>query len=132
MISNTSITFPVSTRVSSEMKNALLRLASERRATLAEVLYQLAANAVLNEGKGFSEMVESATESRAIRAKLAETESLLAAERAAHRNTALAAIEMRAEHGYIGSGIMDRRRKKFLSEWEEGKLVFVPNPKKWD
>ena len=53
-------TVPVTARVQSDLKQALLRLAAGRGVSVSELLSQLAAVAVRDEGKGFAAMLESA------------------------------------------------------------------------
>ena len=119
-------TVPVTARVPSDLKQALLRLAAQRGTNVSELLSQLSAVAVRDEGKGFAAMLESAERLAAAQTKLAETEALLEVERAAHEHSVRALIEAFDQMNPPTSASF---RRQMLDKWKGGQLK--SDPGKW-
>ena len=120
-------TVPVTARVPSDFKQALLQLAAKNGTSVSELLAQLVAVAIRDEGGGFAAMLESAERQRQAQDRLTEAEGLLATERKAHEDTARALIEMVDKN--TGFGHESKYRKKLFAQWE--RREFKPDPNKW-
>ena len=122
-------TVAVSTRIPSDLKQALLRLAARRGIGISELLAQLAAAAARGDGKGLAAMLDSEETLAALEKRLEEAERLLEAERRAHEDAVRVVIElMDRRTGLVNDA---KYRKKTFADWESGAFAPKPNPDKW-